>query len=64
MNVLQSKLKNKFDINYKNFIPKGYIKKNYSNNRKIKNLLKWSPKISLDEGLEKFINWFKKYYYL
>ena len=62
VNLLQSNLKNKFNINYKNFIPKGDIKKTYSNNHKIKKLLKWSPKISLDEGVEKFVNWFKKYY--
>jgi UDP-glucuronate 4-epimerase len=62
VNTLQSNLKNKFNISYKNFIPKGDIKKTYSNNHKIKKFLKWSPKISLDEGVEKFINWFKKYY--
>ena len=27
---------------------------------KIKNLVGWSPKISLDEGLEKTINWIKE----
>jgi UDP-glucuronate 4-epimerase len=62
VNALQSHLKNKFNISYKNFIPKGDIKKTYSNNRKIKKLLKWSPKISLNEGVEKFANWFKKNY--
>jgi len=62
VNLLQSNLKNKFNINYKNFIPKGDIKKTYSNNYKIKKLLKWSPEISLDVGIHKFVNWFKKYY--
>ena len=62
VNLLQSNLKNKFNINYKNFIPKGDIKKTYSNNSKIKKLLKWSPEISLDEGIDRFVNWFKKYY--
>lgn len=62
VNALQSNLKNKFKISYKNFIPKGDIKKTYSDNRKIKKLLKLTPKISLDEGVEKFLNWFKKYY--
>ena len=62
VNRLQSNLKKKFNIKYKNFIPKGDIKKTYSNNRKIKKLLKWSPKISLDEGVQKFVNWFKKYH--
>jgi UDP-glucuronate 4-epimerase len=62
VNFLQSNLKNKFNVNYKNFIPKGDIKKTYSNNSKIKKLLKWSPEISLDQGIERFVNWFKKYY--
>ena len=62
VNLLQSNLKNKFNINYKNFIPKGDIKKTYSKNSKIKRLLKWSPEISLNEGIEKFVSWFKKYY--
>jgi UDP-glucuronate 4-epimerase len=62
VNFLQSNLKKKFNIKYKNFIPSGDIKKTYSNNRKIKKLLKWSPKINLEEGIEKFVSWFKKYY--
>jgi len=62
VNFLQSNLKKKFNINYKKFIPKGDIKKTYSNNSKIKKLLKWSPEISLKEGIEKFVSWFKKYY--
>ena len=62
VNALQSNLKSKFNISYKNFIPRGDIKRTYSNNHKIKKILKWSPKISLDEGVEKFVCWFKKYY--
>jgi len=62
VNSLQNNLKNKFSIDYKNFIPKGDIQKTYSNNFKIKKLLKWSPKISLDKGINKFINWLKKYH--
>lgn len=62
VNLLQSNLKNKFNVNYKNFIPKGDIKKTYSNNSKIKKLLKWSPEISLDEGIDRFMIWFKKYH--
>jgi UDP-glucuronate 4-epimerase len=62
VNFLQNNLKNKFNINYKNFIPKGDIKKTYSNNSKIKKILKWSPKIGLDQGIKRFINWFRKYH--
>lgn len=60
VNELQNNLKNKFIINYKNFIPKGDIKKTYSNNLKIKKMLNWRPTTSLDEGINKFITWFKK----
>jgi len=31
-----------------------------SNNTKAKNILKWEPKVSLEEGLEKTINWISK----
>jgi UDP-glucuronate 4-epimerase len=62
VNFLQRNLKKKFNIKYKNFIPRGDIKKTYSNNRKIKKILKWSPKINLEEGIEKFVSWFKKYH--
>jgi UDP-glucuronate 4-epimerase len=57
---LEKRLGNKFNIYYKKFIPKGDIKKTYSDNRKIKRILKWSPKVSLDKGIEKFVYWFKK----
>ena len=59
---LEKRLKNKFKINYKKFIPKGDIKKTYSDNTKINRLLKWSPEVSLDKGIEKFVYWFKKKY--
>ena len=57
---LEKRLKNKFKIYYKKFIPKGDIKKTYSDNTKIKRVLKWSPKVSLDKGIEKFVDWLKK----
>src|SRR3989344_3464769 len=34
----------------------------YSNNDKAKNLLNWEPKINLDSGLRKTIEWYKKMY--
>ena len=30
------------------------------NNQKAKEMIGWEPKVSLDEGLEKTINWFKE----
>lgn len=34
----------------------------FCSNEKAKKLLGWSPKISLNEGLEKTINWYKNYF--
>ena len=48
--------------NYINNIPKGDIKKTFSNNNKIFKLIKWEPNISLKEGVKKFIYWFDQYY--
>jgi UDP-glucuronate 4-epimerase len=62
VNYLQNNLDNKFNISYTNFIPKGDIKKTYSSNVKIKKFLNWVPKTSLNEGIYKFIIWFKKFH--
>ena len=59
VNILQNTLKIKFNISYRDFVPTGDIKKTYSDNRKIQKLLNWSPKISLNDGIKKFIDWFK-----
>lgn len=59
VNELQNNLKKKFIINYKNFIPKGDIKKTYSNNFKIKKILNWHPRTNLNQGINKFVTWFK-----
>ena len=34
----------------------------YSNTNKAKKMLGYDPKITLDEGIEKFVEWYKKYY--
>ena len=34
----------------------------YSNTNKAKKMLGYDPKTTLDEGLEKFVEWYKKYY--
>ena len=34
----------------------------YSNNRKLKNLFKFKPKISLKNGVKNYVDWFKEYY--
>jgi nucleoside-diphosphate-sugar epimerase len=40
--------------------PKSELNKLICNNQKAKEMRGWQPKVSLDEGLEKTINWFKE----
>lgn len=48
----------------KNFLPmqKGDVPITYADISKAKANLDWEPKISLKEGIEKFVKWYKKYY--
>jgi UDP-glucuronate 4-epimerase len=39
----------------------GDIKRTYANISKAKKLLKWQPKVPIEKGVEKTINWFKAY---
>jgi len=40
--------------------PKSELNKLICNNQKAKEMIGWQSKVSLDEGLEKTINWFKE----
>ena len=60
INYLQIFYNKKFKINYTNNIPIGDIKKTFANTYKAKKLINWKPKISLKQGVKKFVNWFKK----
>jgi UDP-glucuronate 4-epimerase len=48
----------------KNMLPlqKGEVLKTYADISKSKKLLNFSPKVSIEEGMEKFIKWYKSYY--
>ncbi|MEL3909240.1 MAG: GDP-mannose 4,6-dehydratase [Treponemataceae bacterium] len=48
----------------KNFLPMqpGDVYLTSADNTKLFNAISWKPKTSLDEGLKKFAEWFKKYY--
>jgi UDP-glucuronate 4-epimerase len=48
--------------NYINNVPKGDIRKTFSDNSKIKKLIKWKPRTTLHVGIKKFIDWFESYY--
>ena len=60
--LIEKYQKKKINKNYINNIPKGDIKKTFSNNNKIRKLINWEPNISLEKGIKKFINWFSEYY--
>lgn len=42
----------------------GDVKKTWCNNSKLIKTTKYKPKVSINEGVKKFVNWFKKYYQL
>jgi len=50
----------------KNFLPlqKGDIEKTYANIEKTKRLLGWEPQVKVEEGIQKFIKWYKDYYHI
>jgi UDP-glucuronate 4-epimerase len=60
--LLEKYQKKKINKRYINNIPKGDIKKTFSNNSKIRKLIKWEPNVTLKEGIKKFIHWFERYY--
>jgi len=62
INLLQKNYGKKFKINFLNKIPKGDIKKTYSNISKAKKLIQLKPKVNLEEGVKKFVNWYKNFY--
>jgi UDP-glucuronate 4-epimerase len=57
--LIEVNYKKKFKIEYTKNIPNGDIKKTFSNVSKAKKLIKWKPKVNLDEGIKRFVNWYK-----
>ena len=57
--LIEVNYQKKFKIEYTKNIPNGDIKKTFSNVNKAKKLIKWSPKVNLDVGIKKFVNWYK-----
>tara|TARA_B100000902_G_scaffold264960_1_gene251070 strand:- start:548 stop:1510 length:963 start_codon:yes stop_codon:yes gene_type:complete len=62
INLIQKYYRRKFKIKFTKNIPMGDIKKTFSNVNKAKRLIKWKPATNLDEGVSKFVKWYKKYY--
>ena len=50
----------KFKIKFTNNIPSGDIKKTFANTFKAKKTIRWKPKVSLAEGIKRFVDWYKK----
>ena len=59
INFLEENYKKKFKINFTKNIPLGDIKKTFSNVDKAKKKINWKPKVSLKEGIEQFVKWYK-----
>tara|TARA_A100001015_G_scaffold36397_1_gene40143 strand:+ start:2168 stop:3136 length:969 start_codon:yes stop_codon:yes gene_type:complete len=60
--LLQKNYGKKFKINFKNKIPQGDIKKTFSNISIAKKLINFKPKINLNNGIRKFVDWYKNFY--
>jgi len=58
--IIEKKLGKKAII-IKKDIQKGDVNLTYADIKKAKKLLNYSPIISIEEGIEKFVNWYKKY---
>ena len=58
VNNLENDFKKKFKIDFTKNIPLGDVKKTYSNISKAKKLINWKPKISLKDGIRKFVSWY------
>ena len=41
---------------------KGDVRQTFSDNENIYNWINFLPKVSLNDGVEKFVNWYKQYY--
>ena len=62
INFLEKHYGKKFKIKYTNNIPIGDIKKTFSNVKKAKKIINWRPTINLNEGIKKFVDWYKIHY--
>lgn len=59
--TLEDKIGRKAMINFKPMQP-GDVKITYADSSKLAEYIDYKPQTRIDEGLEKFVNWFKEYY--
>ena len=62
ISLLEKHLKIKAKKKYVSF-SKGDVKKTHANISKLNKLIRYKPKTNLDEGLFKFVNWYKDFYH-
>ena len=61
--IIEKKLKIKANKNFLK-LQKGDVIKTYGSIKKINSELGYNPKTSIDQGVAKFIDWYKKFYKL
>lgn len=61
ISIIENKLNKKA---VKNYLPlqSGDVEETYANIDKAKKLLGYEPKVNIEEGLDKFLQWYRKYY--
>ena len=59
INNLEKSFKKKFKIDFVQNIPKGDIKKTFPIQTKTKKLINWKPNVGLEEGVKRFVKWYK-----
>ena len=61
ISIIENKLNKKA---IKNYLPpqSGDVAETYANIDKAKKILGYEPKVNIEEGLDKFLTWYKKYY--
>ena len=61
INIIEHELDKKAIIDFKEMQP-GDVKQSFADIDKSKEKLNYSPKISINQGIPKFINWYKNYH--
>ena len=61
INILENILKKKAKVKYKK-LQVGDIQSSIANISKLKKNLKFKPKISFEEGIKRFVDWYKNFY--
>ena len=61
INILENILKKKAKVEYKK-LQVGDIQSSIANISKLKKNLKFRPKISFEEGIKRFVDWYKNFY--